>query len=129
MRRLPLLLACIAVAAEAGAAHRGMPLERALQELRAGGLHLLYSSDLIKPWMRVEREPRAIDPQALLAEIVVPHGIAVARGPGDTPDARARAAARSAASQSGCDAPAGARADRRRRRQREPLPLRPGQSG
>ena len=34
--------------------------------------------------MRVEREPSARDPQALLAEILAPHGITLARGPGDT---------------------------------------------
>ena len=83
MKKLPLLLACLAGSAEA-ADYRGAPLEDVLEDLRSGGLELLYSSDLIKPWMRVDHEPRAIEPRALLAEIVAPHGITVADGPGET---------------------------------------------
>jgi hypothetical protein len=74
------LLACLAGTAEA-AAYRGMSVEDVLEQLRAGGAALLYSSDLIKPWMRVEREPRAIETHALLAEILAPHGITIAAGP------------------------------------------------
>ena len=83
MRKVPLLLACLAAEAEA-ADYRGAPLEDVLEDLRDGGLELLYSSDLIKPWMRIEREPLAIEPHALLAEIVAPYGITVADGPGET---------------------------------------------
>ena len=80
MKRFPLLLACLAGAAEA-AEYRGLPLEEALEQLRSGGLELFYSSDLIKPWMRVEHEPRAIEPRALLAEILAPYGITWTDGP------------------------------------------------
>ena len=80
MNRLPLLLACLAGTAEA-AAYRGETLESALERLRADGVELLYSSDLVKPWMRIEQEPRATEAQALLAEILAPHGITVADGP------------------------------------------------
>lgn len=83
MNKLALLLIPLAASAEA-AAWRGQPLENVLEELRAGGVEILYSSDLVKPWMRVEREPRAAEPRALLAEILAPHGIAVADGPGGT---------------------------------------------
>jgi len=83
VRTLAFLLVPLAAAAEA-AAWRGLPLESVLEELRAGGVETLYSSDLVKPWMRVEREPRATDPRARLAEILTPHGIAVADGPGGT---------------------------------------------
>lgn len=82
MNKLPLLLVCLAGVAEA-AAYRGAALEDVLEQLRAGGLELLYSSDLVKPWMRIEREPRAVEPRALLAEILAPHGITLADGPGD----------------------------------------------
>jgi hypothetical protein len=71
-------------ATAAAAEYRGMPLEAVLGQLRDAGLPLLYSSDLVKPWMRVEREPRASEPHALLAEVLAPHGIAVQGGPGDT---------------------------------------------
>jgi outer membrane receptor protein involved in Fe transport len=83
VNKLALLLVPLAAAAEA-AAWRGLTLEDALEELRAGGVEILYSSDLVKPWMRVEREPRAVEPRALLAEILAPHGITVADGPGGT---------------------------------------------
>ncbi len=82
MRKLLLVLACFA--ATAGAAeYRGMAVEDVLERMREGGLELLYSSDLIKPWMRVDQEPRAIEPRALLAEILAPHGITVETGPQD----------------------------------------------
>jgi hypothetical protein len=80
VNKLSLLLSCLAGTAEA-AAYRGTALEDMLEELRADGLDLLYSSDLVKPWMRVEAEPRAIEPRALLAEILAPHGITIAEGP------------------------------------------------
>ena len=80
MNKLPLLLACLAGTAEA-AAYRGETLESALERLRAEGVALLYSSDLVKPWMRVEQEPRATETRALLAELLAPHGIVVADGP------------------------------------------------
>jgi outer membrane receptor protein involved in Fe transport len=80
MRTLPLLLACLAGAAGA-AEYRGQSLQAALEQLRAGGLELFYSSDVVKPWMRVEHEPRAIEPKALLGEILAPHGITWTDGP------------------------------------------------
>jgi outer membrane receptor protein involved in Fe transport len=83
VKKLAFLLIPLAAAAEA-AALRGLPIENVLEEMRAGGVEILYSSDLVKPWMRVEREPRAIEPRARLTEILAPHGIAVADGPGDT---------------------------------------------
>lgn len=81
MKKLAFLLVLHAVAAEA-AGYRGLPLESVLESLRAGGLETIYSSDLVKPWMRVEHEPRASEPRALLAEILAPHGIALTEGPG-----------------------------------------------
>ncbi|MEX0733607.1 MAG: TonB-dependent receptor [Steroidobacteraceae bacterium] len=80
MKTLPLLLAFLAASAEA-APYRGVPIEEVLEKLRDGGLDLFYSSDLVKPWMRVEQEPRAVEPKALLVEILAPHGITVADGP------------------------------------------------
>ena len=56
MKPLPLLIHLFPVAAGA-ATYRGMPVEDVLEAMRAGGLEFLYSSDLIKPWMRVEVEP------------------------------------------------------------------------
>ena len=80
MRKLALLLACMVGTAEA-ADYQGLTLEQALEQLRARGLPLFYSSDLVKPWMRVLREPAAIEARAQLAEILAPHGISVSEGP------------------------------------------------
>jgi outer membrane receptor protein involved in Fe transport len=78
-----ILLALLATTAQA-AVQRGMPIEALLESLRADGIELFYSSDLIKPWMRVGRESRAVEPQVLLAEVLAPYGITVARGPQGT---------------------------------------------
>jgi outer membrane receptor protein involved in Fe transport len=60
----------------------GTSMDAALMELQARGLPILYSSDLVKPDMRVTDAPTAESPRAILAEIVAPHGIAVVEGPG-----------------------------------------------
>ena len=80
MKHWTLLLACLPGLAEA-AAFQGQTLEQALEQLRERGIAIFYSSDLVKPWMRVEREPTANEPRALLTEILAPHGITVADGP------------------------------------------------
>jgi outer membrane receptor protein involved in Fe transport len=81
VKRLAFLPIALATAAEA-ADYRGQPLENVLEELRAGGVQLLYSSDLVKPWMRVDRAPHSSEPHAMLAEILAPYGISVEDGPG-----------------------------------------------
>jgi outer membrane receptor protein involved in Fe transport len=58
-----------------------LSLEQALDELQARGLSLLYSSDLVKPGMRVMREPSADTAREILEELVVPHGIRIMEGP------------------------------------------------
>ena len=80
MKKLALLLACLPGVA-AAAAHQGQTVEQALEELRERGIAIFYSSDVIKPWMRVESEPVAKEPRALLVEILAPHGITVSEGP------------------------------------------------
>lgn len=85
MKRLLLLLACVAAAGAAEAApFAGLSLQQALERLREQGLPLFYSSDLVTPQMRVEREPAAAEPRAILDEILAPHGLttAPARGGG-----------------------------------------------
>jgi TonB-dependent receptor-like protein len=77
-----LLLACLPGLAEA-AAYQGQTVEQALEQLRERGIALFYSSDLVKPWMRIDREPTATEPRALLTEILAPHGITVTDGPND----------------------------------------------
>jgi outer membrane receptor protein involved in Fe transport len=59
-----------------------LSLEQALDTLQARGLSILYSSDLVKPDMRVVSEPRSVAPREVLEEIVQPHGIRIMEGPG-----------------------------------------------
>ncbi len=83
-----LLLASSVVAAQSNAPsndqpnatrYAGRPLAEALELLRADGLDMLYSSQLVVPEMRVEHEPRAQTPEAVLGEILAPHGLQARR--------------------------------------------------
>lgn len=83
---MPLLLlaaVCAAGAAEA-IPYRGLPLEQALERLRSAGLEIVYSTDLIRPGMRVQREPEAADARAMLLELLEPHGLTAIDGPAGT---------------------------------------------
>jgi len=86
---LLLFLGCVFCIAGPLAARAAMPhadlakltLQKALERLKSRGLNVLYSSDLIKPWMRVRNRPRATTPEGILAEIVQPYDLAVKQGP------------------------------------------------
>ena len=88
--RLVPVLACLilggalnAHAATCGAGDlAGLPLARALDLLRACGLELIYSSDLVRPEMRVEAEPAGVSPRAVLDELLAAQGLAALDGPG-----------------------------------------------
>jgi hypothetical protein len=62
----------------------GRSLIEALAALQAAGLNLIYSSDVVKPWMRVREEPAPGDPRAVLDELLAPHGLEARPGPGGT---------------------------------------------
>jgi outer membrane receptor protein involved in Fe transport len=79
-----LLAAASAVASAESSGYAGLELEQALERLEAQGLAIVYSSDLVKPGMKIAAEPAGRDPRALLAEIVSPFGLAVTEGPGST---------------------------------------------
>lgn len=76
------VVACLLPLAALAAEYRGLTLPEAFARLQEAGLSILYSSDVVKPWMRVEEEPAATEPRAVLAEILRPHGIVVSEGPG-----------------------------------------------
>src|SRR5918993_1361121 len=59
----------------------GARLVDAIAQLERRGVAVLYSSDLVRPWMRVRDAPRTSDPRTILAELVAPHGLAVRDGP------------------------------------------------
>jgi outer membrane receptor protein involved in Fe transport len=72
--------ASVASAAETPG-YAGRRLIDAIADLEDRGMTVLYSSDLVRPWMRVRDTPQASEPRATLAELVAPHGLAVRDGP------------------------------------------------
>src|SRR5262245_9869733 len=62
----------------------GLPLSEALQDLQGRGLRIIYSSDLVRPDMIVERSPGAGPLRKALDGILAPFGLAVIEGPGGT---------------------------------------------
>jgi hypothetical protein len=66
-----------------GPRYEGRRVQDVIEELRsAGGLNLIYSSDLVRPEMAVKEEPRGKDGRALLDQILAPHGLQTRPGPG-----------------------------------------------
>ncbi|MGH9750327.1 MAG: carboxypeptidase regulatory-like domain-containing protein, partial [Candidatus Polarisedimenticolia bacterium] len=84
------ILLVLAVAGGAGAreasgrAWAGRPLIEALQHLQAGGLRLVYSSDVVTAAMLVKQEPPGRDPREVLDALLAPHGLESREGPGGT---------------------------------------------
>ena len=60
----------------------GRPLAEALRELQAGGLQVIFSSDLVRPEMRVGTEPAGPSPREALDQLLAPHGLRAQPGPG-----------------------------------------------
>ncbi len=76
-----LVLAATAVAA-AGGGFAGASLAEALERLRADGLNIIYSSELVRPEMRVSGEPAGRTPRERLDALLASHGLAVYERPG-----------------------------------------------
>ncbi len=75
-----LLLFCQAVlGAEQG--WLGAPVEDYIDALRSRGVRIIYSSDLVREEYRVLAEPRSVEPEAALREVLAPHGLTVTLGP------------------------------------------------
>jgi hypothetical protein len=74
---LATLLLGPALAAEAPlhVTFRDMSLPQALAVFERRGLSIIYSSDLVKPWMRVRTEPTTDEPQQALGELLEPFGL------------------------------------------------------
>jgi hypothetical protein len=75
------LLATLLVAAQATASYAGKPLADVLGDLQRRGLNVVFSSELVKPDMKVATEPKATTPRKILDEVLAPHGLAVRGGP------------------------------------------------
>ena len=61
---------------------KGMTLQQALARLNEHGVAVVFSTALVLPEMRVDREPGAESPRGVLNEILEAHGLAVHEGPG-----------------------------------------------
>ena len=89
-RRLVLLLALLSEISAVGQAATtavGYPLEAALRELEGRGLRVVYSSELVRPGMRVDSPIPGGDLAAgelpeILAALLAPHGLKAVPGPG-----------------------------------------------
>ncbi len=62
--------------------YAGRPLPEALADLRAFGLELIYSSDLVRPDMIVGTEPPVLSPRRVLDVLIAPFGLETRDGPG-----------------------------------------------
>ncbi|MEM7284271.1 MAG: carboxypeptidase regulatory-like domain-containing protein, partial [Pseudomonadota bacterium] len=63
------------VFAESPAPYRGQLLPEALTHLQEQGLRLIYSKNVIKPWMRVYENPTQSELAEVLKQILKPHGL------------------------------------------------------
>src|SRR5262245_47399337 len=80
------VLVLLAAAVSARADQRrfaGRPLADALRDLPADGLKIVFSSELVRPDMRVIEEPTG-PPRRMLEAMLRPHGLEVRSGPGGT---------------------------------------------
>jgi len=64
--------------------YAGRPLGDVLQELKAAGLNLVWSSKNVPPTLKVVTEPKAGPPRKILDAILDPNGLRVQSGPGGT---------------------------------------------
>lgn len=65
-------------------AYAGRQVVSVLRELQTRGLNIIFSSEVVRPGMRVRAEPRAVNDRQILDEILKPHGLEVQAGPGST---------------------------------------------
>ena len=68
--------------AMSGGPYAGLTLEHALRRLADAGLPLIFTDRVVEPRMRVEHEPTADDPRAILDQMLRPHGLAARPGAG-----------------------------------------------
>jgi hypothetical protein len=70
----------VTTAASALQIRAGLPLLEALRHLRDAGLRVVFSTAVVTPDLRVVAAPSGATPEAVLAELLAPHGLAVERG-------------------------------------------------
>ena len=84
-----LVLACGAAGTPLHAQERqitapGRRLDEALAELQRLGLKVIFSSEVVRPTMRVVSEPTLPTPRRVLDALLEPHGLIAQSGPGGT---------------------------------------------
>ena len=67
-----------------GVKYAGRPLGDVLRELQDTGLNIVFSSEIVRPTMKVLSEPKAVLPREVLDEILRPHALQVRPGRGGT---------------------------------------------
>jgi hypothetical protein len=72
------------VAPPAAGRYAGRSLADVLRDLQSLGLKVVFSSELVRPDMRVATEPASTTPRKILDEVLEPHGLRAAAGPKDT---------------------------------------------
>ncbi len=65
-----------------GSIYACRPLAAALEDLQARGLPIVFSSNLVRDDLRVEKVPTAGSPRRLLDQLLAPHGLRVQDGAG-----------------------------------------------
>src|SRR5215212_8190255 len=81
---IALAVVLLANSAVAQSRYKDRPLVDVLRELQAAGVKVIYSSELVRPDMRVTAEPRARSPRRILDELLNPHGLQIRNGPNGT---------------------------------------------
>lgn len=69
---------------EEGMSFAGRTLEEALRHFQFQGLNILFSSDLVRPEMKVIREPVGTSENLILSQLLYPHGLKIQPGPQKT---------------------------------------------
>jgi len=72
-----LALLTITIAADAAEITDRMSLVEAIESLATQGIDIAYSSQLVKPWMRVRNTPLESEPLAALREVLAVYGLAL----------------------------------------------------
>lgn len=75
-------LCVIAAAANANGIAKDMRLSDAIQAARAGGLEVVYSSQKVRSWMRVQKAPSSDEPLSALREALREFDLDLRAGPG-----------------------------------------------
>jgi hypothetical protein len=78
------VMCAMPVAAQTAARYAGRSLADVLRDLQSLGLNVVFSSELVRPEMRVASEPKSTAPRKILDEVLEPHGLRAAAGPKGT---------------------------------------------